>query len=140
MYYIGLDIHKKTISYCVKDQSGQICVEGIIPATRGDLDRWMSGLPQPWTAAMEATMFTGWIYDHLVPHAPVKVAHPLMLRAIAAAKKRSTATLDGGDGSNYVHRLDLRSSGAACASEGGPSADVACHRRSQEEKRSDRCQ
>jgi hypothetical protein len=61
MYYIGLDIHKKTISYCVKDQSEQICVEGVIPATRADLDRWMSGLPQPWTAAMEATMFTGWI-------------------------------------------------------------------------------
>src|SRR5947209_6172676 len=34
-------------------------------------------------------MYTGWIYDHLVPHAPVKVAHPLMLRAIAAAKKKN---------------------------------------------------
>src|SRR2546426_658411 len=45
-------------------------------------------LPQPWTVAMEATIFTGWIYDHLLPHAQqVKVAHPLMLRAIAAAKK-----------------------------------------------------
>jgi hypothetical protein len=40
--------------------------------------------------AMEATMFTGWIYDHLLPHAAaVKVAHPLMLRAIAAAKKKN---------------------------------------------------
>src|ERR1700751_5231782 len=89
MYYIGLDIHKKTISYCVKDQSGQICVEGAIPATRADLDRWMSGLPQPWTAAMEAIMFTGWIYDHLGPQPPVKGARPLMLRAIAAAKKKN---------------------------------------------------
>jgi transposase len=26
-------------------------------------------LPQPWTAAMEATVFTGWIYDHLRPRA-----------------------------------------------------------------------
>jgi hypothetical protein len=24
MYYIGLDVHKKTISYCVKDVSGRI--------------------------------------------------------------------------------------------------------------------
>ena len=24
MYYIGLDVHKKMISYCVKDRSGQI--------------------------------------------------------------------------------------------------------------------
>jgi predicted NBD/HSP70 family sugar kinase len=38
MYYIGLDVHKKTISYCVKDGSGQIHAEGAIPATRADLD------------------------------------------------------------------------------------------------------
>ena len=40
--------------------------------------------------AVEATIFTGWIYDHLLPHAEkVKVAHPLMLRAIAAAKRKN---------------------------------------------------
>ena len=39
---------------------------------------------------MEATMFSGWIYDHLKPHAvALKVAHPLMLRAIAASKRKS---------------------------------------------------
>ena len=90
MYYIGLDVHKKTISYCVKDGSGIVHGEGAIPATRWDLDRWMKMLPQPWTAVMEATIFTGWIYDHLKPHAAaLKVAHPLMLRAIAAAKKKN---------------------------------------------------
>jgi len=57
MYYIGLDVHKRTISYCVKDGSGTIHAEGAIPATRFDLDRWMKTLPQPWTAAMEATVF-----------------------------------------------------------------------------------
>ena len=90
MYYIGLDVHKRTISYCVKDASGRVYAEGSLPATRFDLDRWMKTLPQPWTAAMEATVFTGWIYDHLQPHAAaLKVAHPLMLRAIAAAKKKN---------------------------------------------------
>jgi len=69
MYYIGLDVHKRTIRYCVKDGSGAIHAQGTIPATRFDLDRWMKTLPQPWTAAMEATVFTGWIYDHLQPHA-----------------------------------------------------------------------
>jgi hypothetical protein len=39
---------------------------------------------------MEHTVFTGWIYDHLQPHAAaLKVAHPLMQRAIAAAKKKN---------------------------------------------------
>src|ERR1700745_3598128 len=90
MYYIGLDVHKRTISYCVKDVSGRVCAEGAVFATRFDLDRWMKTLPGPWTAAMEATVFTGWIYDHLRPHAvALKVAHPLMLRAIAAAKKKN---------------------------------------------------
>ena len=90
MYYIGLDVHKKTISYCVKEVSGQIHSEGALQATRAELDSWMKTLPQPWAAAMEATIFTGWIYDHLLPHAAeLKVAHPLMLRAIALAKKKN---------------------------------------------------
>jgi transposase len=90
MYYIGLDVHKKTISYCVKDVGGQIHRQGTLGATRNELDVWIKNLPRPWAVAMEATIFTGWIYDHLRPHAAqVKVAHPLMLRAIAAAKKKN---------------------------------------------------
>jgi transposase len=90
MYYIGLDVHKRKISYCVKDSGGKVDSEGSLSATRLDLDVWMKTLPHPWSAAMEATMFTGWIYDYLQPHAAVlKVAHPLMLRAIAAAKKKN---------------------------------------------------
>ena len=90
MYYIGLDVHKKTISYCVKDAAGCVHQEGRIGSTRCELDAWIRTLPQPRMIAMEATIFTGWIYDHLLPHAEkVKVAHPLMLRAIAAAKKKN---------------------------------------------------
>src|SRR5438309_12027109 len=90
MYYIGLDVHKKTISYCVKDVSGHVQQRGTMAATRTELDNWMKTLPQPWTVAMEASIFTGWVYDHLRPHAAqVKVAHPLLLRAIAVAKKKN---------------------------------------------------
>ena len=56
MYYIGLDVHKRKISYCVKDGSGKVYAEGSLAATRLDLDYWMKTLPQPWSAAMEATM------------------------------------------------------------------------------------
>ena len=69
MYYIGLDVHKRKISYCVKDGSGRIHAEGSISATRLELDHWMRSLPQLWSAAMEAAMFTDWIYDHLQPRA-----------------------------------------------------------------------
>ncbi len=90
MYYIGLDIHKRTISYCVKDAAGHVHQQGKIGTTRCELDAWIKTLPQPRMMAMEATIFTGWIYDYLLPHAEqVKVAHPLMLRAIAAAKRKN---------------------------------------------------
>jgi transposase len=90
MYYIGLDVHKKTISYCIKTASGTIEREGKFGSSRQELDCWLKTLPQPWSVAMEATIFTGWIYDHLLPYAAqVKVAHPVMLRAIAAAKKKN---------------------------------------------------
>ena len=52
MYYVGLDVHKKTISYCVKDASGQVLQEGKIGATRGELDGWMKTLPQPWKSPL----------------------------------------------------------------------------------------
>ncbi len=54
MYYIGFGVHKKAISYRVKNGSGQMHAESAIPATRFDLDRWRRTLPQAWTAAMEA--------------------------------------------------------------------------------------
>jgi predicted NBD/HSP70 family sugar kinase len=41
MNFIGLDIHKKTISYCVKDAAGEVLAEGTIssnPAELGCLD------------------------------------------------------------------------------------------------------
>src|SRR3984893_6756789 len=93
MYYIGLDVHKKTISYCVKDVSGQVHREGQIGATRRERDGWMKTLPPPWMVAMEATIFTGWIYDHLLPHAAqIKVAHPLMLRRSPRQRRRTIAS------------------------------------------------
>src|SRR5260370_2773753 len=90
MYKIGLDVHKRTISYWVKEAAGHVHQEGKLGSPRRERDAWIKTLPQPRTIAMEATIFTGWIYDHLLPHAEkVKVAHPLMLRAIAAAKKKN---------------------------------------------------
>ena len=90
MHYIGMDIHKKIIAYCIKTVDGTIYKKGVIPATRKSLDEWMEIIPKPWIAAMEATLFTGWIYDFLKPHAyEIKVAHPEMLKAITAAKKKN---------------------------------------------------
>ena len=89
-YYLGLDIHKKTISYCIKRQDGKILDRGKIAADRESLKAFAEKAPKPWIGAMEATIFTGWIYDFLGPYAmELKVAHPQMLTAIAASKKKN---------------------------------------------------
>lgn len=90
VYYIGLDIHKKMIVWCMKDHSGCLVKQGEVKATRTALQKWVADLPHPWVAAMEATLFTGWVYDFLSPFAQeLKVAHPEMLKAITAAKKKN---------------------------------------------------
>jgi transposase len=90
MYYAGLDIHKKIIAHCVKKSDGTVVAEGKIPARRADLIEWANSIDHPWIGAMEATMFTGWIYDTLKPYAEeVKVANPQMLKAITCSKKKS---------------------------------------------------
>jgi transposase len=90
LYYIGLDIHKKMIAYCIKALDGRLITQGKICADRKSVSDWVNGLPGPWIGAMEATIFTGWIYDFLTPHAvELKVAHPEMLKAITAAKKKN---------------------------------------------------
>lgn len=51
----------KTISYRVKDASGQVRRKKKVAATRWGLNSWVKTLPRPWIVAMEATIFTGWI-------------------------------------------------------------------------------
>jgi hypothetical protein len=89
MHYVGLDIHKKTISYCVRQSDGTILQENTIAATRPTLDTWMRQLPQPWTAGMEATMFT-----RRMRRCAVSRRYPL-LRKIYSESPNSSIFSDG---------------------------------------------
>ena len=92
MHYVGFDLHKKTIEYCVKRADGTVVAKGRLQANRSALTEWAGAQAVPWTGAMEATLFTGWVYDHfksLNAEQELKVAHPAMVRAITAAKKKS---------------------------------------------------
>lgn len=83
-------MHKKTISYCVKRADGEVVAAGEVAARRPCLETWLAALPRPWSGALEATLFSGWIYDFLSPHAArLEMAHPHMLRSIVAAKHKS---------------------------------------------------
>jgi transposase len=90
IHYIGLDVHKKSISYCIKTADGRIVREGKLQATRATLRSWAEGLRDSWCGAMEATLFSAWIYDTLKPYAQrLVMGHPARMKAISAGKKKS---------------------------------------------------
>jgi transposase len=90
IHYIGLDVHKKTISYCIKTADGRIVREGKLEASRATLRSWAECLREPWCGAMEATLFSAWIYDTLKPYAQrLVMGHPAKMKAITAGKKKS---------------------------------------------------
>lgn len=89
-HYIGFDVHKKSISYCVKAADGRIVEEGKLRATHQTLRQWAQQRTEPWHGAMEATLFSGWIYDVWKPYAAeLQMGHPAMMKAIGASKKKN---------------------------------------------------
>ena len=94
LHYIGFDVHKKSISFCVKTAAGEIVEEGSVPAQRAVLRRWAAARQQPWRGAMEATLFSAWIYDTLKPYGQqLAMAHPAKMKAISAGKKKSDTSM-----------------------------------------------
>lgn len=61
-YYVGLDVHRKSISYCVQRGDGTIVREGKIPARREELTQWAREFDAPWCGGLEATICSHWIY------------------------------------------------------------------------------
>jgi transposase len=90
IHYVGLDVHKKTVAFCVKTADGTIVEKGTVAATREALTEWAQRRAMPWIGALETTLFSHWIYDHLEPYAvELKMAPARRLEAIASAKKKN---------------------------------------------------
>jgi hypothetical protein len=91
IHYIGLDVHKKTISYCIKTADGQIVQEGKLEASRLALRSWAESRREPWCGAMEATQpFSGTDGKYPNPNAPLKgAAETLRNEAIGPSSHRN---------------------------------------------------
>lgn len=89
-HYIGFDVHKKHINFCCKTAQGELVEQGRLVAERAVLRSWAEARTYAWHGAMEATLFSGWIFDTLKPYAAnLEMAHPAMVKAITAAKKKN---------------------------------------------------
>jgi transposase len=88
-YYIGMDVHKRTISFCVKRAEGTLVKHGRIPAHRESLTALTAHWPDAAAAqyGMEATLTSHWVYDHLRElGCDARMGYALRMKAIAAGK------------------------------------------------------
>ena len=105
-HYIGLDVHKRTVAFCEKRADGKTVASGSFSTRREALKQWVEQRTIPWVGAMEATLFSGYLYDALTPHAvEIQVGHPARIKAITAAKHKSD-TIDAETLANLL-RADL---------------------------------
>jgi len=89
-HYIGLDIHKRTVAYCEKRADGKVISSGTFRTDHPSVLAWATERRTPWIGGMEATLFTGHLYETLSPFAvELQVGHPLRIKAITAAKHKN---------------------------------------------------
>lgn len=90
MYYVGLDVHYRTSTYCILNHHGR---EVKCETVRGHWPRLLERLAMlkgPWTVCFEATCGYGYLHRELSRMARrVVVAHPGQLRLIFRAKRKN---------------------------------------------------
>jgi hypothetical protein len=90
LYYIGLDVHKKHVSYVIKNGAGERIGAGQVAATRPALSGWTEGIGRPGSGALEPPLFSGWMYDHLRTYAEQReLAQPALVEAMTCASKKN---------------------------------------------------
>jgi len=68
--YIGLDVHKETISIAVLDDSGKLVMESIIETEAATILQFIQGLRGQLHVTFEEGTWAAWLYDLLKPHVP----------------------------------------------------------------------
>jgi transposase len=90
MNFIGIDLHKKTISVCVKNQERKVLKRQTLPCAE---PKQIVAFFRQWgefQAVVEATASYEWLWQLLEPLAQrLVLAHPKKLRVIAESKNKS---------------------------------------------------
>jgi hypothetical protein len=75
--YIGLDVHKESISICVRNSAGKLVMESVIETKASTILQFIDGLRGDLRATFEEGTWAAWLYDLLKPHVSgVEVCNP----------------------------------------------------------------
>src|SRR2546428_309275 len=90
MNFIGIDLHKKTISVCVMNQERKVLRRPKFSCAEPDQIMAFFQQCRPFQAVVEATASYEWLWQLLEPLAQrLGLAHPKKLRVIAESKNKS---------------------------------------------------
>src|SRR6202163_3698052 len=66
--YIGLDVHKESISICVRNSVGKVVMESVIETKASTILQFIDGLRGDLRVTFEEGTSAAWLYDLLKPH------------------------------------------------------------------------
>ena len=93
--YIGMDVHKETISVAVMNSSGKLVMESILETKTATILQFIQGLGGNLQVTLEEGTWAAWLYELLQPH----------VRKVTVSNPRKNALLQSG---NKSDRIDAR--------------------------------
>jgi len=90
MFYVGLDVHDRTSTYCILDANGKVVKQQTVAGHRELIVARLREQPRPMAICFEASCGYGPLYDDLAAFAQrVVMAHPGQLRLIFRCKRKN---------------------------------------------------
>jgi transposase len=90
MLYVGLDVHTRQSTFCIRNEDGKELRTQTIKGSWDDVLAELRQLQEPFSVCYEASTGYGVLYDRLKPLAQnVSVAHPGQLRLIFKNKRKN---------------------------------------------------
>ena len=102
--YIGMDVHKESISIAVRNAAGKIVMECVIETKANMILQFIDGLRGDLQVTFEEGTWAAWLYDLLKPH----------VTKLVVCDPRKNASMREG---NQSDRIDARRVGRAAAPE-----------------------
>ena len=90
MNFVGVDLHKKTITICIVNEGREILFRGKLACDQEDAIGKLFAQRTPFRVVVEATASYEWFVELVEPMADrVVLAHPKKLRVIAESTRKS---------------------------------------------------
>jgi transposase len=95
--YIGMDVHKETISIAVLDSSGKLVMESVIETKGSTIVQFIRGLRGELHVTLEEGTWAAWLYDLLKPY----------VHQVLVCDPRKNALLKAGNKSDQIDARKL---------------------------------